>query len=67
MYVYACAAYGILFRGFAKTVSTYKIESGTNGRTEDNTLLRHVFSAVMFPARPWNAIVDAYRLHSAPT
>ena len=55
MYVcmYACMFFGIFSRQRALTepkVVPY-------GRVLDNTLLRHVFSAVVFPTRAWHVIV----------
>ena len=47
----------VVFQGFIDTESTSETKVVPYGRVVDNTLLRHFFSAAVFPAREWHAIV----------
>ena len=45
------------FRGFSRLRALTEPKVVQYGRVLDNTLFRHVFSAVVFPARAWHVIV----------
>ena len=55
--MFVCIGVNMFFddRSRLRTLTEPKVVS--DGRVVDNTLLRHVFSAVVLPARAWHVLV----------
>ena len=53
LYIYVCMS----FNDFSRPRALEGPKVVRYGRVVNNTLLRHVFSAVMFPRRVWHVIV----------
>ena len=57
VYMFVC-----FFEDFSRLRALTEPKVVPYGRVVDKTLLRHVFSAVMFPGRAWHVIVVPIRL-----